>query len=197
MKDERNEIKHIQNNTEGTDENENNQNNAEVKKVICDYILDMYQIEWQRTRDIENKATGIVGFTGVIFSLTIASLFTIISSVDEVTKDKIFSSSIFVPILISFILVIMTLSIFCGITALDVKKWWFLIADKFLDYFTNKKTTKEKIHSEIADEVTKGIVFNRNNNEKIANYLTWSYILFLLSIVLLVIYTIYILDIFI
>lgn len=178
-----------------TDETKNNQNNTEVTKIICDYILDMYQIEWQRTHDIENKATGIVGFVGVIFSLTIASLFTIISSVDEVTKEKMFSSSLFLPLLIFFILAFMTLSIFCGIMALNVKIWWFLIADKFLNYCAKNKPTKEEIYTKIADQVTEGIIFNRNNNEKIANYLKCSYILFLSSIVLLVVYSVYILNI--
>ena len=48
------------------------QEDIEIIKIIHDSINTMHQIEWQRTRDIESKATGIVGFVGVVFSLTIA-----------------------------------------------------------------------------------------------------------------------------
>ncbi len=110
--------------TDEAEENTSCQNDDEVVKIINDSVIEMYKIEWQRTHDIENKATGVIGFVGIIFSLTIASLSTIISSADEITKEKIFSAT-FLLILIFLILVFMMLSILCGIVALSVKDWWF------------------------------------------------------------------------
>ncbi|MDR7664710.1 hypothetical protein RG963_02680 [Methanosarcina sp. Z-7115] len=103
----------------------------------------MCNTEWQKTRDIENKATGIVGFVGVIFSLTVASLSTLIASADAVTKEKIFSAT-FLLILILLILVFFTSSILCGLIALNVRDWWFLRADDFTKYCTDNKQQKRK-----------------------------------------------------
>lgn len=184
------------NSTEITNSNTND-SNTELAEIISKFVVEMYQTEWQRTHDIENKATGIVGFVGIIFSLTIGSLATIIASADEATKEKIFSSSIFSPILL-LILSLMILSIFCGIMALNVKEWWFLIADKFLKYCnkTQEKNelTKEILYSTISEKVSQGIISNSTTNKKIASYLKWSYILFLMSICLLVFYIIFIIS---
>lgn len=201
MNEETDENKDNENHTESTKITNStiNDTSAELTEIISKYVLEMYQMEWQRTHDIENKATGIVGFVGIIFSLTIGSLGTIIASADEMTRREIFSSSIFSPIVLFTVLIFMILSVFYGIMALNVKKWWFLIADKFCNYCneTQRKNelTKEKIYTTISEKVTEGIIHNRTNNEKIANYLKWSYILFLLSIVLLVFYFMYIVNI--
>lgn len=174
-----------------------NDSNPEIEEIISKLVLEMYQMEWQRTHDIENKATGIVGFVGIIFSLTIGSLATIIASDDKIIREQIFSSPIFSPILI-LILFLMILSIIYGIMALNVKEWWFLIAEKFLNYCKKaqkeKELTKEIVYSTISEKVANGIILNSATNKKIANYLKWSYILFLISICLLVFYFIHIID---
>lgn len=177
-----------------TEENVNCENDDEVLKIIHDSVIDMYKVEWQKTHDIENKATGVVGFVGIILSLTVASLSTIISSVDEVTKDKIFSAT-FLLILIFLILVFMTLSILCGIVALSVKDWWFLRVDDFINYCNERKRTKKQIYKSLIEE-TKGItVKNREQNRQMANWLKWSYILFMASIFVLIVYFILLLSI--
>lgn len=89
-----------------------NQSDEECEKLIYESVVDMCNTEWQKTRDIENKATGIVGFVGVIFSLTVASLSTLIASADAVTKEKIFSAT-FLLILIFLILVFFLHHLFC------------------------------------------------------------------------------------
>lgn len=171
-----------------------NQNDIEVAKIIHDSIIDMYQIEWQRTRDIESKATGIVGFVGIIFSLTIASLSTIVSSADEAIKEEIFSA-IYLHILIFSILVLMTLSILCGIIALNVKEWWYLIAEDFVSYCNKEIRPKKDLHTKITEETTEIIIKNRNQNKQIANWLKRSYILFMASIIVLMFYFIQLLSI--
>lgn len=172
---------------------ETEQDDNECEKIIHDSIIDMYKVEWQRTHDIESKATGIIGFVGIIFSLTIAFLTSLILTTDYSIREKLFSS-IFFPIFIFVILVTMTLSIHFGIKALDVKGWEFLIADKFLDYCKDKKPTKQAIYKKTAQEVTNLIIVNREKNKEIASHLKYSYKLFITSIIMLVIYFIYLLD---
>jgi magnesium-transporting ATPase (P-type) len=108
-------------------------------------VLYAYEAEWQRTHDIEHKASSSIGFVGVIFSLTIVTLSTILVSTDEVARDKIFFSSIFSLIGILVILAFMIVSVYFGIMALSVKEWKFPIADKFLEYCKNEPKEDEEL----------------------------------------------------
>lgn len=57
--------------------NDANESNGKSKQedsierdiLIYNIFLDAYQSEWQRFRDVDNKASNIVGFVGVIFGL--------------------------------------------------------------------------------------------------------------------------------
>ncbi len=184
--------------SDNTEKNErkNTQDSVDTDcaQIIHDTVVNAYQIEWQRTHDIENKATGIVGFVGIIFSLTVATISSLIISTNENTKAKIFSESVFPYLIIFIILVLMISSIFLGIKALNVKKWWFLFADKFLEYCNNNEVTKKIVLEKITDDVAEGAKINSEQNDKIANYLKCSYTLFLISIIILASYLIYVID---
>lgn len=163
---------------------------TDCRQLIHDTVINAYQIEWQRTHDIENKATGIVGFVGIIFSLTVATLSSLLISENDSIRGKIFSESIFSGLAIFIILTLMVLSIFLGIKALSVKKWWFPFADKFIEYCNNNKVTKNTILEKLTNDIAKGTKINSGKNDKIANYLEWSYKLFLVSTIILAFYII-------
>lgn len=173
-------------------------NDNKVIQVVHSYVFHAYQMEWQRTHDIENKATSIVGFVGVIFSLTIGSLSTFIVCADELVREKIFSSFIFSLILV-LILALMILSIFYGIKALNVKNWGFFKATDFCDYtksdYKKEKPTEVQLYNEMTDSFVELIKINDNLNKQISKYLNCSYKLFFSSLILLVIYFIHLIDI--
>ena len=135
-----------------------------------------------------------MGFVGVIFSLTIITLSSIIVSTDEVTRTKILFSSIYSPIGIFIILSLMFLSIFFGIKALSVKEWWFLFVDKFLDYCKSEIESSDDLLKTILDEYVDGTKTNDVLNNKIALYLKLSHGFFLSSIFIVILYFIYILN---
>jgi len=169
-----------------THENIENQNEVEIAKIIHDSLIMLNQIEWQRTHDIESKATGIVGFVGVIFSLTIASFSTIISSPENTIQDQILiDTHLYIFILI---LVLMVLSIICGIIALNVKNWEYTALDKFIKFCNEGKKTKEDIYTKLTDENITNINKNCKLNDQIANWLKYSYYLFMVSVILLMYY---------
>jgi len=170
-----------------TGENEN----GACKQLIYDTIINAYKTEWQRTHDIENKATGIVGFVGIILSLTVATLSSLLVSENEIVREKIFSGNVFSNLIIFSILTLMIFSIFLGIKALNVKEWWFLFADKFIEYCNNNDVTKKIILDKITTDIAKGTKINSDINDKIANYLAWSYKLFLASAIILAFYILY------
>lgn len=165
----------------------------EPTKEIYDTVREAYNFEWQRTRDIENKATNVVGFTGVIFSLTIASLVSIISSDNKGMKEQIFSLR-YSHFLIFMILALMTSSIICGIMVVTVKHWWTLIVDKYLERCSDGKKTQREVQKFTIRTYKKCANMNSKNNEKIANLLRMSHYLFLSSIILLLIYIMYIIS---
>lgn len=170
------------------------QDDIEFIKIIHDSITTMHQIEWQRTRDIESKATGIVGFVGVVFSLTIASLATIISASDDLTREKILSDiNLYTYILI---LVLMILSIAFGILALTVKNWKYIAADGFIDFCNEEKKTINEIFIKLIKSNTKTICDNCEQNNQIADWLRWSYFLFIMSVIILLYYVVKLLYIF-
>jgi len=170
------------------------QKDIEAIKIIHDSIVSMHQIEWQRTRDIESKATGIVGFVGVIFSLTIASLATLISTADEPVRLKILSDvHLYTYILI---LGLMVSSIFCGIIALNVKNWRYITADMFIEYCNEEKIKRKDIIIKLIKSNTQTILKNCRLNNQIALWLKWSYYLFMISVIILLHYFIQLLYIF-
>lgn len=162
--------------------------------MIINTILKAYDTEWQRTRDIESKASNSVGFVGVIFSLTIITLSSIIVSTDEVARTAILFSSIYSPIMIFIILSLMFLSIFFGIKALSVKEWWFLKANNFIEYCKSEVKSSDDLLKIIIDEYVNGTKTNDENNTKMASDLKISHIFFLLSIFIVIIYFIFILN---
>ena len=62
----------------------------------------------------------------------------------------------------------------------------FLRADNVTDYCDKQKPTTKELYKTMTDEITGNIVENRGQNRKIANWLKWSYILFMVSIIVLV-----------
>ena len=167
---------------------------VESKRLILDTVLKAHDIEWERTRDIESKASNTVGFVGVIFSLTIMTLASIIVSTDEVTRTKLLFSSIYSPIAIVIILSLMFFSVFCGLKALSVKEWWFLFIDEFLKKCKSETKSSDDLFKMMLEGYEDGTKINDGLNTKIASYLKWAHTLFLLSLMILIIYFTYILD---
>lgn len=166
----------------------------ESQRLILDTVLKAHDIEWQRTRDIENKASNAVGFVGVIFSLTIMTLTSIIVSTDEITRTKLLFSSIYSPIAIVIILSLMFFSVFFGVKALSVKGWWFLLVDGFRKNCINEIESNNDLLKIMLEGYEGGTKDNDAINTKIAADLKFAQILFLLSLIFVIIYITYILN---
>ena len=156
----------------------------ESKNMLLDVVLRAYDTEWQRTHDIENKASSTVGFVGVIFSLTIVTLSSILVSVEGSTRIENIFNSFYSIVIIFVILFLMTFSIYFGIRALSVKGWWFLYADKYYESCKDSIKSRDEIILELLDEFVHGIKTNNDLNDRIALNVKVSHSLFLLSIVL-------------
>lgn len=185
---------HIQENETNETHHFLNNFSPESRSIITDMIYKAYSSEWQRTHDIENKASNTIGFVGVIFSLTVVTLSTILVSIDEVMRTKIFFSSILSPIAIFLILVLMILSIYFGILALSIKDWSFPIADKFLDICKTSSISDNELLEAVFENYKDNIFENSQLNDEIAIYLRRSHRLFVLSLISIALYFMYILN---
>ena len=126
------------------------------------------------------------------------ALSSIIVSTDEVTRTKILFSSIYSPLMIFIILLLMFLSAFFGIGALSVKKWHFVLANKFLKHCKSEiessddlSKTNDDLLKTIIDEYVDVTQKNADNNAKIASYLKISHRFFLSGLFGVIIYFIY------
>lgn len=169
---------------------------TESIRIITDMMTDLYSSEWQRTHDIEYKASNTIGFVGVIFSLTIVTLSSILVNLDEVMRSNIFFSSILSPIAIFLILLFMILSIFFGIMALSIKNWAFPFADQFLDICKNSSLSDNELLDVIFENHKNNVVENSRLNDKISVYLRKSHTLFILSLISVALYFMYVLNIY-
>lgn len=88
----------------------------------------------------------------------------------------------------------MFFSIFCGLKALSVKDWWFLFIDEFLKKCKSETKSSDDLLKIMLEGYEDGTNINDGLNTKIASYLKLAHIFFLLSLIILIIYFIYILD---
>jgi ABC-type antimicrobial peptide transport system permease subunit len=163
------------------------------KQLIKEMLFNAYDTEWQRTRDIEQKASSSIGFVGIILTLTIATLSTILVNSKDITREQIFFSSIFSSIGIALILFLMGLSIYYGVKTISVKNWKFPSASKLLDHCKEKKTDDEILEI-MFENYTKIITLNSNLNDEISKYLRYSHYLFMASLASLIVFILMIID---
>lgn len=178
-------------------ESKNYDTNDESRQLMNTILSNAYESEWQRTRDIESKACNSVGFTGIIFTLIIGTLFSFLVSTDASIKERVLFSSIFSIIAIFLIMVLMVMSMVYGIMALTVKNWDYLSAKQFMDMYkqsSNASTLKHDLLGSMNLSYIDCIGKNETRNTKISSYVKNSHICFLLSIILIAVYFLYLLD---
>lgn len=161
------------------------------KQLIKELLFNAYENEWQRTRDIEQKASSLIGFVGIIFTLTIASLLTIFVDADESTKDNILFSSAYSEIGIFLILLLMFLSILFGIRTIYLDSWGVLDAGKLLNYCREETQTENEFLEMTFDVYASNTADNNKTNNKLAKYLRISFIFFVVSLMSSIILTMF------
>jgi hypothetical protein len=149
-------------------------------KLIYNIIYERYQLEWQRTNQIENKATNIVGFVGIIFGLLSS---TGIYLLEQKATNGVLYLDCFWFYLFSLIFFITT--IFFSLSVLYLKKWKRIPETKFLIENYVKKGVESKIMLEdIYIEFSNGVIENSMKNDVKVDYLRYSFISFGMGILL-------------
>lgn len=146
-------------------------------KLIYDTIVERYKAEWERTYQIESKATNIVGFVGIIFGLVSISGTYLINQTKE---GNVLVVSI---VLYSFTLVLLIVTIIFGLKTLYVRTRTVVpnprdVQNDYIENVENMDGIIEKLQDSFVNATEKNYKINSNN----ADFLIYSFISFALGI---------------
>lgn len=154
--------------------------NIESTKLIYNIVYERYQSEWQRTNQIENKATNIVGFVGIIFGLLSNTGVYLLQQRASAGSLYIYSLWFFVFSLIFFII-----TMFLSLSALYVTKWRRIPETKYLiENYAEKGVEIEETLKDLYLEYSDGVGKNVKKNDVKAKCLRYSFISFGMGILL-------------
>lgn len=146
--------------------------------LIYELIIDRFRLEWQRTNDLDEKASGIIGFVGII-----ASLQALLGGflLKEVPKTYEF----YVPVCIFFILAIILLmcSLLCGLGAYDIKFFKVVPETRHLiEEYAKKDRSRITILRIYSQEFSKAVLINEVKNNNKAEFIKMGLVFAILGI---------------
>jgi hypothetical protein len=158
----------------------NRGDSLDTTKLIYDIIYERYQSEWQRTNQIESKATNIVGFVGIIFGLLSSTGIYLLEK--RAINGVLYLDSLWFYL---FSLIFFIITIFLSISALYLKKWARTPETKYLlENYVEKGVEIETTLENLYWEFSKGVFENSAKNDVKATYLRYSFISFGMGILL-------------
>lgn len=144
-------------------------------------VLTKYDSEWERTHDIENKATNLVGFVGIIFAIEVIG-FSELNNISHFEIALVGSSLTFLFLTIVFCLL-----------ALEVKSWDAGLKLKpFMENYAGDASKDQvEILKKLSIRYAESALTNSRVNNQISNNLRWAYYTFAASVTFTIIYLIY------
>ena len=149
-------------------------------QLIYDAINNRFSLERQRTNNLDQKASSIIGFVGIMVSLQVGLGGLLIKEIPKYNNFYVLFSVFFVSGILSLIC-----SIICGLKAYHVKKWK-LVPDT--EYLIKEYAKKDKSRTDIlrilSAEISDSIKHNGEINDKKAKFIEYSSIFLVLGIAL-------------
>lgn len=173
--------------------------NAESRQLMNMILSDAYDLEWQRTRDIESKACNIVGFTGIIFTLIIGTLSSFLVNDKGIIVGSMLFSSQHSKYAIIIVLSLMVISMIFGLFALSIRKWKYPIVSDIMATYEkslNNSILKEELLGTMNKTYLSCIQKNETFNDTMVICVQISHICFIISIILIAVYFLYTMIIF-
>jgi hypothetical protein len=153
--------------------------NEETEKrdqFIYELITDRFRLEWQRTNDLDGKASSVVGFVGIILSLEAGLGGFLLKEISETSECYALLCFLFL-----LGLVFLMCSILCGLKAYYVERWEVVPVPKHLiDEYAKKDRSRIDILRIVSAEISDAVKQNEATNDKKAKFIKYS-IIFLAS----------------
>lgn len=152
--------------------------------LVHDSMLSKYNLEWERTRDIESKATNLIGFVGVIFAIEAIAF----SGLDNISCIEI--------ILLGLSLLSLFITILFCLYVLNIKSWECGVKYKTFmeDYAANANINRFEMLKTLSLHYADSGLKNSKTNDKNSKYLRYAFYSFEFSITTTVIYLAYMLK---
>jgi len=153
-------------------------------QFIYELIADRFRLEWERTNDLDGKASGIIGFVGIIVSLQ-AGLGSFL--LKEIPR----TSEFYIPLCALFLLGIIFLmcSIFYGLKAYYVKTWKVVPdPEHLIEEYAKKDRSKIDIQRIVSKEISVAVTENKATNDKKAKFIRDGFIFLVLGISMVIIF---------
>jgi len=144
-------------------ESKYNDREAEEKdKFIYDNISSQYALEWDRFKILDGKASGIIGFVGIILALQGGLGATLIKDAPKI--GILFYLLIFIFIIS---IVMLTLAVYSGLSAYNIREMSFVPEARHLvEEYTSENRSKSDTLQNIGAALVIGIEKNRDKNKE-------------------------------
>ena len=153
-------------------------------QLIYELIADRFRLEWQRTNDLDGKASGIIGFVGIIVSLA-AGLGGFL--LKEIPKTCDFY--IHLCALLLFGIIFLMCSILCGLKAYYLKAWKVVPDPEYLiEEYAKKDRSRIDILRIVSAEISAAVAGNKATNDKKAKFIRYGFIFLVLGIGMIIIF---------
>ncbi len=159
---------------------------AERDKLIYDSISYRYNLEWDLSKILDGKASGIISFVGIILALQ-GALGAIL------LEDAPRKNALFIPIMCLFIFSILylTISILSGLKAYYLKEWNAVPkADYLIEEYGKKNRSRTYIMRTMGQEMANSIKKNSTNNNEKKRFIEYGFIFLVSGLVVDVIFII-------
>ncbi len=153
-------------------------------QLIYELINDRFRLEWQRTNDLDGKASNIVGFVGIIITLQAGLGIFLLKEIPKTFEFYFIFSVLFLSSIIFLIC-----SILCGLKACYIKKWGVVpdpehLIEKYAKEDRNRIDILRIVSQEISDTVKK----NETANEDKATFIRYGFMFLVLGIAMVIMF---------
>lgn len=161
------------------DENTQKISKEEIERdiFIYDFYYNSFQAEFQRNRDLEGKATGLLEFGGALFGFVAATGLYLLK---DIISSPLFCLS-YTLYLVS--LAFLLLSIFSGISVLYLKQWQAINLNHFMEEYVKGGKTKSTMLGKLIAEHEYASSKNRDTIDTKVKWLKTTFIFFVVAIV--------------
>ena len=153
-------------------------------QLIYELIADRFRLEWQRTNDLDGKASGIIGFVGIIVSLAAGLGGFLLKEIPRTCDFYIHLCALFL-----LGIIFLMCSILCGLKAYYLKAWKVVPDPEYLiEEYAKKDRSRIDILRIVSAEISDAVTKNKLTNDEKAKFIRYGFISLVLGIGMIIIF---------
>lgn len=155
--------------------------------MIFDLITSRHQREFERSNILDKKASQIIGFVGIIFSLFVGFYAFLIKELAGNEKVLFFYSNWRIILVIGIFS--LALSILCSLKTMHVKRFFDVPAtDVLINEYAKAEKDIPTILRDVGTEISNAVIDNQKINDYKADFMKYSVISFAFGMFLIMVF---------